>query len=462
MAENTGRETQARSIEEMQALLRLMPGSAYDGNVDGRMDPATREAITSFRQGQGLAADAPDQAILSAMRKTVAAGADTISMMIGMKQFATEDDVKTIQYGLRALGTPLQVTGQMNQPTLNAFDRALAAASPAPSAAKQSLQHDSKVAEIQAGLRLLSPGAGEGYALSRVDGLMGAKTNAALSLFKRDHQLDETASLDDVLQKIQEKIKASPDQVRQNMSAIMAQQVYMQDGGAADKSEIKALQYGLNLAGNALVMDGVAGPKTGAAFAQFQSSSSPAPASPTSAFLAAAAPAPAGVVEIEIPPPEAGQPIISVTAGEETAGMEAPPGVIPMVVVDDPVISEPAPTAPTESLGSGLQVPAFAPPVVAELGVTAEPASAAPVEERSIAAAAPVPAAAPSRFVGSRERELSRPESGTFARAATPRQRPEPGPIQQANTAVQGVTRTINQTVGTWKGFLGAIAQARR
>ncbi|MBI2233441.1 MAG: hypothetical protein HYU57_00180, partial [Micavibrio aeruginosavorus] len=82
------------------------------------------------------------------------------------------------------------------------------------------------------------------------------------------------------------------------------------------------------------------------------------------------------------------------------------------------------------------------------------------------AASTPAPptseAAAPQRYrvVGSRERELSAPDRGTFNRSA--RQRPEPGPIQQANMGVRDVTRTINQTVGTVNGFLNSIARARR
>lgn len=341
-----------------------------------------------------------------------------------------------------------------------------ASSSPGKTAFAHATRYDPQVAEAQAYLRILGYNGQNGKLdVGPIDGNRGPKetsntlTNAALAQFSKENKLPKDATMVDIVRALKEKALSGPGLARmEDMMGKSAIGVKSQD--------VKAVQMALKANG----ADGVAA--TG--FPDKNSNDRAAlnalkAKRPDSAQKAAEGAAPSAPAE---------QPEIHVAPGGETQGIAPQEGVIPTVVVDSTPVPEPSAPPPVQS--APVETPASYNPAPVPPPMPAMPAAAALPEETGASApaapmqvqSAPAPASTPApqpmseaaapqryRVVGSRERELSTPDHGTFNRAS---RRPEPGPIQQANMGVREVTRTINQTVGSVNGFLNSIARARR
>lgn len=349
-----------------------------------------------------------------------------------------------------------------------------ASSAPGKTAFAHATRYDPQVAEAQAYLRILGYNGQNGKLdVGPVDGNRGPKetsntlTNAALAQFSKENKLPKDATMADIVRALKEKALGGPGLARmEDMMGKSAIGVKSQD--------VKAVQMALKANG----AGGVA--PTGfpdknrndmAALRKLKADSGASPSMPEQTPSPVAAEG-ADLPEIIIQPADTNAPEIHVAPGGETQGIAPQEGVIPTVVVDSTPVPSPVQPAPAETPAAYNPAPVPPPmpamPVAAALPEETGASAPAPVQSAPVAAPNPAPApppmpeaAAPQRYrvVGSRERELSTPDRGTFNRAS---RRPEPGPIQQANMGVREVTRTINQTVGSVNGFLNSIARARR
>lgn len=369
---------------------------------------------------------------------------------------------------LDAKAGPAQTAEKPAAPKPEAPKPEAASSSPGKTAFAHAARYDPQVAEAQAYLRILGYNGQNGKLdVGPIDGNRGPKetsntlTNAALAQFSKENKLPKDATMADIVRALKEKALSGPGLARmEDMMGKSAIGVKSQD--------VKAVQMALKANG--------AGGVAATGFPDKNSNDRAALAAlkakrPDSAPQANEGAAPSAPAE---------QPEIHVAPGGETQGIAPQEGVIPTVVVDSTPVPEPSAPPPVQA--APVETPATYNPAPVPPPMPAMPAAAALPEEtgasapaasmqvQSAPAAAPNPAPAPPpmseaaapqryRVVGSRERELSTPDHGTFSRVS---RRPEPGPIQQANMGVREVTRTINQTAGTVYGLLNAITRLRR
>jgi peptidoglycan hydrolase-like protein with peptidoglycan-binding domain len=140
-------------IREVQSILRKL--DLYEGDVDGIAGPATRQAITDYQARVGLA---PTESVDDALLDQLGASPDTAGIV------------------------PIPAAATRTAPAATDAD---AAAMPIPA--------DRQIMKLQAGLRAF------GNEAMEVDGVLGARTRAAIHEFQALFGLPETGEPDDAL-----------------------------------------------------------------------------------------------------------------------------------------------------------------------------------------------------------------------------------------------------------------------
>ncbi len=232
-------------VREMQALLRITGN--YKGPVNGVGDQATQDSINKFLTERQIdlsktPKDKIADAALSQMRTEVTTSPRTLDTLKAMKAEGGADSITTVQYGLRAYGAPLDVTGTLNTPTTNALDRLVsvqqaearreagpAAQKPAAAAAapaRPKYVYDAQVEEAQKllvahGIGEVTLKEGQKPKQMLVDGLKGPITNKGMDEYKAKNNLGNDVSFADTLKHMRE--NAPKPQVAINPAATGAQ-----------------------------------------------------------------------------------------------------------------------------------------------------------------------------------------------------------------------------------------------
>lgn len=215
-------------VREMQALLRITGN--YKGPVNGVGDQATQDSINKFLTERQIdlsktPKDKIADAALSQMRTEVTTSPRTLDTLKAMKAEGSADSIATVQYGLRAYGAPLEVTGKLNTPTTSALDRLVsvqeaearreAAAAPqrpaASTPARPKYVYDAEVEEAQKllvahGIGEVTLKEGQKPKQMLIDGLNGPITNKGMAEYKAKNNLGNDVSFADTLKHMRENV----------------------------------------------------------------------------------------------------------------------------------------------------------------------------------------------------------------------------------------------------------------
>lgn len=213
-------------VREMQALLRITGN--YKGPVNGVGDQATQDSINKFLTERQIDLSKTPKnkiadAALSQMRTEVTTSPRTLDTLKAMKVEGSADSIATVQYGLRAYGAPLEVTGKLNTPTTNALDRLVSvqeaearreanAAPQKPAAstpARPKYVYDAEVEEAQKlliahGITEVTLKEGQKPKKMLDDGLKGPITNKGLDEYKAKNNLGNDISFAETLKHMRE------------------------------------------------------------------------------------------------------------------------------------------------------------------------------------------------------------------------------------------------------------------
>lgn len=230
-------------VREMQALLRITGN--YKGPVNGVGDQATQDSINKFLTERQIdlsktPKDKIADAALSQMRTEVTTSPRTLDTLKAMKAEGSADSIATVQYGLRAYGAPLEVTGKLNTPTTSALDRLVsvqeaearreAAAAPqrpaASTPARPKYVYDAEVEEAQKllvahGIGEVTLKEGQKPKQMLIDGLNGPITNKGMAEYKAKNNLGNDVSFADTLKHMRE--NAPKPQAAINLTTASAQ-----------------------------------------------------------------------------------------------------------------------------------------------------------------------------------------------------------------------------------------------
>lgn len=346
--------TLAQKTETASYLMMMGYDVTDDVNRNAINDTKFAQAMNNYRQANQVPIVLNQEETMKRMRESVAANPMSVELMMGVSNTETPTQLETtaLQYGLKAHGFDVPVTGQAGDPQTKAAmtqlvdrhqakldsgelvqtENGYAAGTPKPPAPEATVE------QAQAYLRIL------GYTnVGPVDNIRGPLTNAALTQFARDNQMAEDASLNDLTAAMKAKVISDPN--------VMVRAEAIIRGDSPSRSEVKSAQFAINArSGGNIATDGIVGGETTTAFYNTQSldniraqAAAPAGATPAATAPVAAAPATA------TPAPAAGAaapltPLETVTL----------PPATPVATVDLTATQQPA-AAPVSSARGAAQ-----------------------------------------------------------------------------------------------------------